>query len=53
MLKNLTNVTVTLLGAVATSAVALPTQGMAQSLDDLTTNISEWQKANPQLADVL
>ena len=42
-----------LLGAVATSAVILPTQGMAQSLDDLTTNISEWKKANPQLAYVL
>ena len=42
-----------LLGAVATSAVILPTQGMAQSLDDLTTNISKWQKANPQLAIVL
>jgi len=52
MLKNLTNVTV-LLGAVATSAVILPTQGMAQSLDNLSTNISEWKKANPQLADVL
>jgi len=52
MLKNLTNVAV-LLGAVATSAVILPTQGMAQSLDDLTTDISEWQKANPQLAIVL
>ena len=42
-----------LLGAVATSAVILPTQGMAQSLDNLSTNISKWQKANPQLADVL
>ena len=52
MLKNLTNVAV-LLGAVATSAVALPTQGMAQSLENVSVNISEWQKANPQLADVL
>ena len=42
-----------LLGAVATSAVILPTQGMAQSLGNLSTNISEWKKANPQLADVL
>ena len=42
-----------LLGAVATSAVILPTQGMAQSLGNLSTNISKWQKANPQLADVL
>jgi hypothetical protein len=52
MLKNLTNVAV-LLGAVATSAVALPTQGMAQSLENVSVSISEWQKANPQLADVL
>ena len=52
MLKNLTNVAV-LLGAVATSAVALPTQGMAQSLENVSVSISEWQKENPQLADVL
>ena len=53
MLKNLTNVTVALLGAVTTSAAILPAPSMATSLDNLSTNISKWQKANPQLADVL
>jgi len=48
MLKNLTNVTVFLLGAVATSAVILPIQGMAKSLD----NLFEWQQANPKLANI-
>ena len=53
MLKNLTNVTVAILGAVTTSAVILPSQSMAKSLDNLSNNLSEWQQANPKLANVL
>ena len=53
MFKNLTNVTVLFACAVATSAVILPSQGMAKSLDNLSNNLSEWQKANPKLANVL
>ena len=53
MLKNLTNVTVAILGAVTTSAVILPSQSMAKSLDNLSNNLSEWQQANPKLANAL
>ena len=53
MLKNLTNVTVAILGAVTTSAVILPSQSMAKSLDNLSNNFSEWQQANPKLANAL
>ncbi len=53
MLKNLTNVTVAILGTVTTSAVILPSQSMAKSLDNLSNNLSEWQQANPKLANVL
>jgi hypothetical protein len=53
MLKNLTNVTVAILGAVTTSAVILPSQSMAKSLDNLANNFFEWQQANPKLANVL
>ena len=53
MLKNLTNVTVLFACAVATSAVILPSQSMAKSLDNLSNNLSEWQQANPKLANVL
>ena len=53
MLKNLTNVTVAILGAVTTSAVILPSQTMAKSLDNLSNNLSEWQQANPKLANAL
>jgi hypothetical protein len=53
MLKNLTNVTVAILGAVTTSAVILPSQSMAKSLDNLLNNLSEWQQANPKLANAL
>jgi hypothetical protein len=48
MFKNLTNVTVLFACAVATSAVILPSRSMAKSLD----NLSEWQQANPKLANV-
>jgi hypothetical protein len=53
MLKNLTNVTVAILGAVTTSAAILPTPSMATSLDNLSNNLSEWQQANPKLANAL
>ena len=53
MLKNLTNVTVAILGTVTTSAVILPSQSMAKSLDNLSNNLSEWQQANPKLANAL
>jgi hypothetical protein len=53
MLKNLTNVTVAILGAVTTSAVILPSQSMAKSLENISNNFSEWQQANPKLANVL
>jgi hypothetical protein len=53
MLKNLTNVTVAILGAVTTSAVILPSQSMAKSLENISNNFSEWQQANPKLANAL
>jgi hypothetical protein len=53
MLKNLTNVTVAILGAVTTSAAILPSQSMAKSLENISNNFSEWQQANPKLANVL
>jgi hypothetical protein len=53
MLKNLTNVTVAILGAVTTSAAILPTPSMAKSLENISNNLSEWQQANPKLANVL
>ena len=45
--------TVAILGAVTTSAVILPSQTMAKSLDNLSNNLSEWQQANPKLANDL
>ena len=45
--------TVAILGAVTTSAVILPSQSMAKSLDNLSNNLSEWQQANPKLANAL
>ena len=53
MLKNLTNVTVAILGAVTTSAVILPSQSMAKSLENISNNFSEWQQANPKLTNAL